>query len=121
MSFGEALGANQTAGITIITFIVAVAISLGYYQFMFVPQANEKLSFSYEVTHPAKTFHVVMVKGAASQTSLKHFVAKEVTVALGLSNRVNWKNNDEIAHTVASDNLYKDRYSGVFDSLAHQN
>ena len=33
---------NHNAGISIIAFVVAVAISMGYYQFVFVPQANEK-------------------------------------------------------------------------------
>jgi hypothetical protein len=33
---------NHTAGISNIAFAVAVAISMGYYQFVFVPQANEK-------------------------------------------------------------------------------
>jgi hypothetical protein len=33
---------NHTAGISIIAFIIAVGISLGYYQFLYVPQSNQK-------------------------------------------------------------------------------
>jgi hypothetical protein len=33
---------NHTAGISIIAFVVAVGISLGYYQFIYVPQLNQK-------------------------------------------------------------------------------
>ena len=33
---------NQAAGISIIAFIVAVGVSMGYYQFVYLPQANAK-------------------------------------------------------------------------------
>jgi hypothetical protein len=33
---------NHAGGISVIAFVVAVAISMGYYQFVYIPEANAK-------------------------------------------------------------------------------
>jgi hypothetical protein len=42
----ERLNHNATAGISIAAFVVVVAVSLAYYQFVYVPEANTKPTFS---------------------------------------------------------------------------
>ncbi len=105
--------ANHAGGISVITFVVAVAISLGYYQFVYVPQANAKPIIPAAIREPKQTTEVTIVENA--QNSPNAFTPKEARAVLGLSNKVVWTNKDTVPHTVTTDNDYKDPYSGVFD------
>jgi plastocyanin len=109
---------NHAGGIAMIAFVVAIAVSMTYYQFMYIPQANAKPILKPEVINPPKTTEVTIVPGASLASNPQFFVPKKAIASLGLSNRIVWENTDTVPHTVTSDNDYKDAYSGVFDSRA---
>lgn len=108
--------ANHAGGISIITFIVAVAVSMGYYQFVYVPQANAKPILPEEVLNPPEVTNVNIAEGASLPTNGRFFVPKEVDATIGISNKVVWTNDDIIGHTVTSDDGYVDIINGDFDS-----
>jgi len=110
---------NHTAGISIIAFVIAVGISMGYYQFLYIPQSNLKPALPPAVLNPAQTTQVTIVPGASSPSQAINFVPKQVQGSLGLTNRVVWTNKDSVPHSVTSDNNYKDLISGSFNSIDH--
>ncbi len=110
---------NHAGGISIITFIVAVAVSLGYYQFIYIPQANAKPILPDNVLHPPKTTNIKIWAGASNPTQQRNFDPKSVRVSLGVDSKIVWTNTDSVAHTVTSDNKYVDLISGPFNSLEH--
>jgi plastocyanin len=110
---------NQTAGISIIAFIIAVGISLGYYQFIYVPQSNQKPVLPPEVLNPSQTTHIRIVPGSSSPSQTINFVPKQAQGILGLSNRVVWTNTDSVPHSVTSNDAYNDLISGPFNSIQH--
>lgn len=107
--------ANHAGGISIVTFVVALAVSMGYYQFVYLPEANAKPILPDEILNPRDTTAVQMVEGSSLESNEENFVPDEVRGALGLSNRVEWTNNDVTAHTVTNDD-YVDKINGPFDS-----
>jgi plastocyanin len=108
--------ANHAGGISIVTFVVAVAVSMGYYQFIYLPEANAKPILPEEFLNPRDTTAVQIVEGAALESNSRNYVPKEVRGLLGLSNKVVWTNNDSTSHTVTSDDDYVDRVNGPFAS-----
>jgi plastocyanin len=113
--------ANHAGGISIMAFVVALAVSMGYYQFIFLPEANAKPRLPQEILEPAQTTAVTIVKDAVLQSNPNNFVPKDARAVLGLSNKVIWTNNDEATHTVTSDDpVYIDKINGPFDSLQQQ-
>lgn len=108
--------ANHAGGISIITFIVAVAVSMGYYQFVYVPQANARPVLPEEIVNPPEVTNVQIVEGSALESQTRNFVPKDARAILGLSNKVVWTNNDGTSHTVTSDEGYHDQLSGAFAS-----
>jgi len=110
---------NHTAGISIIAFVIAVGISLGYYQFLFVPQSNQKPVLPPEVLNPPQTTQVKIVPGSSSPSQTVNFVPKDAQSFLGGSNRVVWTNTDSVPHSVTSDDGYNDLISGPFNSISH--
>jgi plastocyanin len=110
---------NHTAGISIIAFVIAVGISMGYYQFLYVPQSNQKPVLPPAVLNPPQTIQVTIVPGSSSPSQTINFVPKATQGSLGLSNRVVWTNTDSVPHSVTSDNNYKDVISGSFNSIDH--
>ncbi|MDQ3902854.1 MAG: plastocyanin/azurin family copper-binding protein [Thermoproteota archaeon] len=109
---------NHAAGISIVAFIITVSISLGYYQFVYVPQANAKPQVSAEILNPPQATNVIIAPGSSSPSQTKNFTPKEADGALGLSNKFVWKNSDSVPHSVTSDTDYKDKISGPFNSIA---
>jgi plastocyanin len=107
--------ANHAGGISIVTFVVALAVSMGYYQFVYLPEANAKPILPDEILNPRDTTAVQIVEGSSLESNEENFVPDEVRGVLGLSNRVEWTNNDGVAHTVTNDD-YVDRVNGPFDS-----
>jgi plastocyanin len=110
---------NHTAGISIIAFVIAVGISMGYYQFLYVPQSNEKPVLPPEVLNPPQTTQVRMVPGSSSPSQTINFVPKAAEATLGLSNKVVWTNSDSVPHSVTSNDGYNDLISGAFNSIQH--
>ena len=112
----DSLQQNHAAGISLLAFIVAVAISIGFYQFIYVPEAGEKPVLRREVVEPDDITEIVIAEGAANAKNGEFYVPADKRAILGVSNRVIWHNVDLIAHTVTTDDGYSDAYSGLFDS-----
>jgi plastocyanin len=111
-----ALQQNHAAGISLIAFIVAVGVSVGFYQFIYVPEASQKPVLRREVVEPAEITEITIAEGAANAENGAFYIPADKRAILGVSNRVIWHNADSIAHTVTTDDGYRDTYSGVFDS-----
>ena len=108
---------NHAAGISVIAFVVAIAVSMGYYQFVYIPEANAKPTLPEAVLNPAEEQKVNIAEGASLPTNGQFFVPKEARGVIGLSNKVVWTNTDVTGHTVTTDNGYVDKINGDFDSL----
>ena len=108
---------NHAAGISAITFVIAIAVSMGYYQFVYIPQASAKPILPENVLNPSETTDISIAPGASLPTNGKFFVPKEARGTIGLSNKVVWTNTDTTGHTVTSDDGYVDKINGDFDSL----
>ena len=109
---------NHAGGISIIAFVVAVTVSMAYYQFVYLPQVNSKPVVSEEVLNPAGITSVSILEGSALPSQTQNFEPKEITANLGETNKVVWTNEDTTAHTVTTDTGYNDPTSGEFDSMA---
>ncbi len=108
--------ANHAGGISIVTFVVALAVSMGYYQFVYLPEANAKPILPEKVLNPRGTTEVKIVEGASLESNPRNYVPKDVRGILELSNKVVWTNNDVTAHSVTNDD-YVDKINGPFDSI----
>ncbi len=102
-------------------FVVALAVSMGYYQFIYLPEANAKPHLPAIITNPPQTTAVTIIQDAVLQSNPRHFVPVDARAVLGLSNKVIWTNQDAVPHTVTSDDPpYVDKINGPFDSLQQQ-
>jgi plastocyanin len=108
--------ANHAGGIAMIAFIVALAVSMSYYQFFYIPQANAKPVLPEEVTNPDEEFLIKISQGSSLESNPEFYVPDDARATIGINNRVVWQNDDTVPHTVTTDNDYRDAYSGVFDS-----
>lgn len=108
--------ANHAGGISIIAFVVALAVSIGYYQFVYLPEANAKPIIKETILNPTGETVITISPGSSVQSNPTFFVKKDERATLELSNLVRWENHDTVPHTVTSDDGYKDAYSGAFDS-----
>lgn len=109
---------NQIGGISIVSFIVIVAISLSYYQFVYLPAINAKPILPDNILHPASATQVSITEGSSQPSQQKNFDPKVARGTIGASNKVVWTNHDVTAHSVTTDNNYVDAVNGKFDSLA---
>jgi plastocyanin len=107
---------NHAAGVSMIAFIVAVAVSMGYYQFVYLPEANAKPILPDEVIEPAETLKINIAEGSSTESNPRFFEPREARATIGISNLVVWHNSDTVPHTVTTDDDYRDAYSGTFDS-----
>jgi plastocyanin len=107
---------NSAGGISIVTLIVAAAISLVYYQFVYIPELNKRPVIPPEILEPEETVQVSIVEGSSNPQNGQFYVPDDIRATLGISNRVIWTNQDSVPHTVTSDTDYVDPYSGKFDS-----
>ena len=107
---------NHAAGISVMTFVVAVAVSMGYYQFVYIPQANAKPTLPEEVLNPPEVTEVGIAEGSSLETNGQFFVPRDVRGTIGISNKVVWTNDDVTGHTVTTDDGYVDLINGAFDS-----
>lgn len=108
---------SQIGGISIISFVVIVTISLAYYQFVYTPAINAKPEVSEEILNPSGTTEISIVEGSSLPSNPNFYSPNEVRTTLGVSNKVVWTNNDVTAHTVTTDNDYEDPINGRFDSM----
>jgi plastocyanin len=108
---------NHAAGISVMTFVVAVAVSMGYYQFVYIPQANAKPTLPEEVLNPPEVTEVSIAEGSSLETNGQFFVPRDVRGTIGISNKVVWTNTDVTGHTVTTDDGYVDLINGEFNSI----
>ena len=108
---------NHAPGISVMTFVVAVAVSMGYYQFVYIPQANAKPTLPEEVLNPPEVTEVSIAEGSSLESNGQFFVPKDTRGTIGISNKVVWTNTDVTGHTVTTDDGYVDLISGDFNSI----
>jgi plastocyanin len=108
---------NHAGGISVMTFVVAVAVSMGYYQFVYIPQANAKPTLPEEVLNPPEVTEVSIAEGSSLETNGQFFVPRDDRGTIGISNKVVWTNNDVTGHTVTTDDGYVDLINGEFNSV----
>ncbi len=108
----------QIGGISIVCFIVVVAVSLTYYQFIFLPAYNAKPVVADIVLHPPQAVQITIDTGSSQPSQTHNFGPKAATGALGVSNKIVWTNTDSVPHSVSTDNNYVDPTNGKFDSIS---
>ena len=113
----EQVRENYAAGISMVAFIIAVGVSLGYYQFVYLPEANAKPRVSEEIANPPDAVQVSIAEGSSLPSNPEFFVPKDARGALGLDNKIVWTNTDTTAHTVTTDTDFNDKLNGKFDSM----
>lgn len=113
------MGSNA-GGISIVAFVIAVGISIGYYQYVYVPEVNAKPILPEEILDPSGTFNVEIVEGSSLESNSRFFVPRDARTTIEIDNRVVWTNNDTVPHTVTTDDGYVDQINGPFDSLQQQ-
>lgn len=94
---------TNTAGISIIAFIITVAASLAYYQYFYLPEANKKPVVPEEVLNPPQSITVTIVEGSAIPSQERNYVPKQVRGMMGIDNKIVWVNNDTTFHSVTLD------------------
>lgn len=108
---------SSIGGLTIIFFIIAIAISFAFYQFVFLKELNLKPSVPEAVANPPQSLKETIVEGASLPTNPMFFDPSQGRASLGVDNKVIWENHDATPHTVTSDNDYEDPLSGKFNSM----
>jgi plastocyanin len=108
--------ANHAGGISVVAFVVALSVSMGYYQFIYLPEANARPNIPQKVLEPSGTTEVTIVPDAQNQPI--SFKPRDARAVLEISNLVVWTNEDTVPHTVTTDDDHEDQYSGLFDSQA---
>lgn len=104
-------------GIGVIAFVIAIGVSIGYFQFYYLPEINKKPVIAQEILEPLKITEIKIIAGSANPQQQDNFVPKRIEVELAVNNKVRWINEDNVGHTVTTDNNAVDKYSGRFDSL----
>ena len=108
---------SSIGGLTIIFFIIAITISLAFYQFVFLKELNLKPSIPEEIANPPQPLTLTIAEGASLPTNPIFFDPPQARASLGIDNKLIWENHDATAHTVTTDNDYEDPLSGKFDSM----
>ncbi|AIF85553.1 plastocyanin [Candidatus Nitrososphaera evergladensis SR1] len=109
---------TNTAGISLMAFIVAVVASLVYYEYFYIPEANKKPTAPTEVLNPPGFSSVTIVEGSSNPNQAQNYVPKQVRATLGIDNKIVWTNKDTTFHSVTTDTGYVDPINGKFDSIA---
>ena len=107
---------SHAYGIAIITLVVGLSVSIGYYQMFYLPEQSAKPAVSEHILHPTSETIIKMIPGSALEEQQDNFLPKLVNVQLGIDNHLTWINDDDVAHTVTPDHRSEDSYSGEFGS-----
>jgi len=107
---------SHAYGIGIIALIVGMSVSMIFYTSFYLPETLAKPSVSEHILNPEADFIIEIVPGAVIDGN-ENYVPNQAKVLLGISNKVIWKNLDDVAHTVTPDHRAADSYSGDFGSI----
>lgn len=66
--------------------------------------------------NPPETMHVDVVRGASDESNEVGYKPKTIRMTLEIDNKIVWKNNDVVAHTVVSDIIYSNKQTAKFES-----
>ena len=108
--------ASHAYGIGVIAIIIAMSASIVFYTSFYIPESLAKPSVSEHILNPETDFIIEIVPGAVIEGN-ESYVPNQSKVLLGISNKVIWKNMDDVAHTVTPDHRASDAYSGDFGSI----
>ncbi|MGI0037983.1 MAG: cupredoxin domain-containing protein, partial [Nitrososphaera sp.] len=89
---------NHSGGIAMVAFIVALAVSMTYYQFIYIPEANAKPHLPEEVINPEGVFTISIAEGSSLEANPEFFVPDSARATIGIDNRIVWENDDTIPH-----------------------
>jgi plastocyanin len=103
-------------GIGVITLVIGLSVSIGYYQMFYLPEQSAKPAVSEHILEPTSETIIKMIPGSALEEQQDNFVPKLVNIQLGIDNHLIWINDDDVAHTVTPDHRAEDGYSGEFGS-----
>jgi len=107
---------SHAYGIGMIAIIIGMSVSIVFYTSFYIPESLAKPSVSEQILNPEGDFIIEIVLGAVIEGN-ESYVPNQSKVLLGISNKVIWKNLDDIAHTVTPDHRASDAYSGDFGSV----
>jgi plastocyanin len=113
----EKVRENYAAGISMLSFIIAVAVSLGYYQFIYLPESSAKPNVPEEIANPPNAVQVSIAEGSSLPSNPEFYVPQAARGSLGVDNKIVWTNADTTAHTVTTDTDFHDKLNGKFDSM----
>ena len=107
---------SHAYGIGVIALIIGMSVSVVFYTSFYIPESLAKPSVSEHILNPETDFIIEIVPGAVIDGN-ENYVPNQSKVLLGISNKVIWKNMDDVAHTVTPDHRASDAYSGDFGSI----
>ena len=107
---------SHAYGIGVIAIIIGISVSVVFYTSFYIPESLAKPSVSEQILNPQKDFIIEIVPGSVIEGN-ENYVPNQSKVLLGISNKVIWKNLDDVAHTVTPDHRASDAYSGDFGSI----
>jgi len=93
--------------------ILLVLMSLGgvgYYQFIYFPANNIEIEVPEEWLNPEGQVAIDILDGSIDIGQEDNFIPIEVTVMLGVDNRVVWINSDAAMHTITADSNSEDTF-----------
>ena len=107
---------SHAYGVGVIALIIGMSVSVVFYTSFYIPESLAKPSVSEHILNPETDFIIEIVPGAVIDGN-ESYVPNQSKVLLGISNKVIWKNMDDVAHTVTPDHRASDAYSGDFGSI----
>ncbi len=107
---------SHAYGIGVITLVIGLSVSIGYYQMFYLPEQSAKPAVSEHILEPISETIIKMIPGSALEEQQDNFIPKLVNIQLGIDNHLIWINDDDVAHTVTPDHRAEDSYSGEFGS-----
>src|SRR5215208_6379094 len=107
---------SSIGGLTIIFFIIAIAISFAFYQFIFLKELNLKPSVPEAVANTPQPLKLTIAEGASLPTNPQFFDPAQGRASLGIDNKVIWENHDTTPHSVTTYNDYEEPLPGKFVS-----
>jgi len=105
---------SHAYGIGVIALIIGMGVTIVFYTSFYLPEQMALPSVEPEILE-AETFNITIIPGAVNDDG-NDYEPKNAKIILGVSNKVLWTNQDDIAHTVTPPHRYEDSYSGIFES-----